>query len=326
MSKLLINEPPLEVQPSLARIIGLNEAIILQQIHYWANKPGIGKEHKGRKWVYNSIPQWQKTNFPFWSEGTIKRTLASLKKQKLVAAKNLNKKKYDRTLWYAINYDRLDELERGDPIIGSNCTDGEDQSDPIDQAKMITPLPETTTETTTEIKDYAANAAQEQKICHVEGCGHKATQKGKDGNDYCGFCILRLVWAVLFPGKSQPQLSTESYRKDVDRSFKSSYFQEHWRDAWLRASKSDFLNEGNFFQFDWILNTAKTVKNGDKNIRKILQGNYDNGKYTGRGNGHTNGRSSSITSPTEMDWDAVPGGADTRFVTADNYQEGWEPA
>jgi len=35
MSKLLIDEYPLQVLPSLAVIYGLNEAIILQQVHYW---------------------------------------------------------------------------------------------------------------------------------------------------------------------------------------------------------------------------------------------------------------------------------------------------
>ena len=38
MSKLLINEHPLQVLPSLATKIGLNEAIVLQQIHYWKKK------------------------------------------------------------------------------------------------------------------------------------------------------------------------------------------------------------------------------------------------------------------------------------------------
>ena len=33
--RLLIDEPPLMVLPSLAAVIGLNEAIMLQQIHYW---------------------------------------------------------------------------------------------------------------------------------------------------------------------------------------------------------------------------------------------------------------------------------------------------
>ena len=35
---LLISEPPLQVLPSLAVKIGLNEAIVLQQIHYWLLK------------------------------------------------------------------------------------------------------------------------------------------------------------------------------------------------------------------------------------------------------------------------------------------------
>ena len=42
MSKLLINEQPLQVLPSLAEAIGLNQAIALQQVHYWlenARKP-----------------------------------------------------------------------------------------------------------------------------------------------------------------------------------------------------------------------------------------------------------------------------------------------
>ena len=34
-SRLLIDEYPLVVQPSLAALVGINEAIILQQIHYW---------------------------------------------------------------------------------------------------------------------------------------------------------------------------------------------------------------------------------------------------------------------------------------------------
>ena len=47
MSRLLIDEPPLQVLPSLAREIGLNEAIMLQQIHYWLLKSG--NEFEGAK-------------------------------------------------------------------------------------------------------------------------------------------------------------------------------------------------------------------------------------------------------------------------------------
>ena len=35
MSKLLINERPIMILPTLAVKIGLNESIMLQQVHYW---------------------------------------------------------------------------------------------------------------------------------------------------------------------------------------------------------------------------------------------------------------------------------------------------
>jgi hypothetical protein len=61
MSTLLINEAPLMIVPSLAVEIGLNEAVVLQQIHYWLN---ISKHKiKGKKWVYNTYEDWQK-QFP----------------------------------------------------------------------------------------------------------------------------------------------------------------------------------------------------------------------------------------------------------------------
>lgn len=57
MSKLLINEHPVMIIPSLALKLGLNEAVILQQIHYWL----ILSRHMmdGRKWVYNTYKEWQ---------------------------------------------------------------------------------------------------------------------------------------------------------------------------------------------------------------------------------------------------------------------------
>jgi hypothetical protein len=65
-SHLLLNEYPLIVLPELAVKIGLNESIVLQQIHYWLiqhEKQEIDF-HDGRYWVYNSYPEWNK-QFPF---------------------------------------------------------------------------------------------------------------------------------------------------------------------------------------------------------------------------------------------------------------------
>ena len=46
MSNLLTQEPPLQVLPSLAVAIGLNEAIVLQQVHYLLNYATTTKDDK----------------------------------------------------------------------------------------------------------------------------------------------------------------------------------------------------------------------------------------------------------------------------------------
>lgn len=138
---LLIEEPPLQVLPSLAKSIGLNEAIVLQQIHYWIRKSNNLKD--GHKWIYNSMPNWQK-QFNFWSLPTVKRVFRSLEKQGLIITANYNKAGFDKTKWYRINYEKLQHVSRrsdqNDPTMVSNWTDGSDQNDTTNTNR----LPETT--------------------------------------------------------------------------------------------------------------------------------------------------------------------------------------
>lgn len=122
MSRLLINEPPLQVLPSLAKEIGLNEAIMLQQMHYWLLKSA--NEFEGVKWFYKTLEEWQ-TEFPFWSAMTIRRTLGSLEKQKIIKIGNFNKKKFDKTKWYTIDYQRVNRrCVQNEQTMCSNRTDG----------------------------------------------------------------------------------------------------------------------------------------------------------------------------------------------------------
>ena len=111
MSNLLINEPPLMVLPSLACTIGLNESVILQQVHYWLN-PRINKNLKeGYHWVYNSYDQW-KEQFPFWSIRTLRRTFLSLEEMGLLVSDNLNNRGFDKKKWYRIDYIKLENLSK----------------------------------------------------------------------------------------------------------------------------------------------------------------------------------------------------------------------
>lgn len=122
MSRLLIDEPPLQVLPSLARELGLNEAIMLQQIHYWLIKSS--HEFEGVKWFYKTLEDWQ-TEFPFWSTMTIRRTLTNLEKQKVIRIGNFNKKKFDKTKWYTIEYQCVNRrCVQNEQTMCSNRTDG----------------------------------------------------------------------------------------------------------------------------------------------------------------------------------------------------------
>jgi hypothetical protein len=102
-SALLIAEHPLQVLPTLAERIGLNEAIVLQQLHYWTTR---AKDPEG--WIYNTIKEWQR-QFPFWSAETIKRTWKSLRDQGLVETRQT--RGTDRTKSYRVVYSKVPEAD-----------------------------------------------------------------------------------------------------------------------------------------------------------------------------------------------------------------------
>ncbi|MBQ7478457.1 MAG: hypothetical protein IJT01_06120 [Selenomonadaceae bacterium] len=70
MSNLLIQEVPLMVLPTLATKIGLNEAMFLQQLHYWIDRSR--HEMEGHRWIYNTIEEWcnsaMKGTYPYPSD------------------------------------------------------------------------------------------------------------------------------------------------------------------------------------------------------------------------------------------------------------------
>lgn len=161
--KLLIPEYPLIVLPSLAKEIGLNEAIFLQQLHYWL----VRSEHihEGKQWVYNTYGDWF-VQFPFWSIKTIKRIVWSLEKEGIVISDNFNKTKMDKTKWYCINYEKVPSLQQNIGLPSSqkvssivskgiihrdNLTPSLGQPDPIHSVKLTPPIPDTTIDITTEI-------------------------------------------------------------------------------------------------------------------------------------------------------------------------------
>ncbi|WP_272540135.1 hypothetical protein [Providencia sp. PROV191] len=103
-SLLLLKTRPQIVIPELAVRLGLNEALLLQQVQYWLSETSSGVDHDGRRWVYNTIEEWRE-QFPYFSESTIKRAFNNLKKLGVLNIEQINKRTHDRTNYYSINYE-----------------------------------------------------------------------------------------------------------------------------------------------------------------------------------------------------------------------------
>lgn len=156
-SHLLINEQALQVLPSLALAVGLEESIVLQQLHYWLNNPkNEGRvDENGNKWVYNTYSQWREDNFPFWTDEQIKRYFLSLEKQGVVIAEQLDAKRRDMRKFYRIDYEFLHEIEQSvkpknqSPIMQNSTMQQVESAPSIDSnshdVKMNQRLPENTT-------------------------------------------------------------------------------------------------------------------------------------------------------------------------------------
>ena len=145
MSKYLLDDHPLVIIPKLAVAVGLNEAIVLQQVNYWLNKST--KVFEGKKWTYNSYEDWQK-QLPFWSISTLKRIFTGLEKDGLLISGNFNKAKFDKTKWYTIDSVKL--------------TSRVCQIDTMESVNLNQPIPDTSSDTSsdTSLKTYSPAKAE----------------------------------------------------------------------------------------------------------------------------------------------------------------------
>jgi len=135
---LLIDEYPMLVSPTLAKKLGINEAIILQQLHFLS---GVAQKSNnnffdGYYWVYNTYAQWREDHFIWLSEGHIKALFLKLEKDGIIVSKLDTSHPYSHKKWYRINYD----------ILNNHIA-----------------------ETSEMVESQKTERQEEQKICRVEG-------------------------------------------------------------------------------------------------------------------------------------------------------------
>ena len=164
-AKWLFDEHPILVDRELASVIGLNEAIVLQQLNYWLHSKSA-KQINGRLWVYNTYDNWRKDNFPFWSRNTIRRAFDSCIKRGLIITGNFNKAGFDKTKWYSIDIEKLDE------VMGSACAQNGQTSEPKwadgsnqDGHTNTRDYPETTSENNNK---HSASHSNAQSVSQLE--------------------------------------------------------------------------------------------------------------------------------------------------------------
>ena len=91
-----------QFDPAIAARVGLNAAVIYQNLFYWAEKNAANGRHfyDGRWWTYNSIKAFADL-FPYLTGKQIRTALDKLESSGLIVSGCFNKSNYDRTKWYS---------------------------------------------------------------------------------------------------------------------------------------------------------------------------------------------------------------------------------
>ena len=156
MSKLIIEDRPIMFSPKLAKVVGVSKAIILQQIHYWAKEVNekAEKESVYREnyyWTKRTVKEWHEGELNFISERQLKRLFKSMEEEGLIIIDSFNTKRYDKTNWYRVNYEKLEEmeLEEKNKTLVTKCPQGDKvapskgQNGTMDSDKMSHTIKET---------------------------------------------------------------------------------------------------------------------------------------------------------------------------------------
>lgn len=100
----------------IAKKYGIECAVIYKNILFWISKnKETGRNFLDEKyWTYNSVQTFSEV-MPYMSKHQIRYALEKLVKEKVLIKRNYNKKKYDRTNWYAFYEEpkRLKEIKCG---------------------------------------------------------------------------------------------------------------------------------------------------------------------------------------------------------------------
>ena len=95
---------------NIANALGSSEAAtILQQLHYWMQKPSVGVIVNGVKYVYNTFRQWIKEQFLYLTESKFINAMKILRSLGIVKVDRCKAKNWNQTNHYSLDYQKLRE-------------------------------------------------------------------------------------------------------------------------------------------------------------------------------------------------------------------------
>lgn len=209
----ILDEPPLLLRPTLATTLGVNEAIVIGQVHYWLKKLSDDPIHQkgGKTWIWNTYREWNH-QFPFWGYSTIRRTFRKLERLGILLCDNYNANRTDKTKWYSIDYDVLAKLYKAQSPMSTRPDEGVKLNtsgvhiDPMDRSTLnsssIQRIPENTHETTTTTGRGTLNAIEKQ-IRHWWGKQYRVTEGARELLlQYAeGYSLIDLLEGIMIAGK-----------------------------------------------------------------------------------------------------------------------------
>ena len=296
-------------QPPIAVALGLNDAIILHQVHYWMARSNNIID--GRTWVYNSYSEWQ-VQFPFLSAIVIKRAIRRLEKKGLLLSAVHNDDKRDRTKWYSLDYEALGrfaseafppiELEpsiikaiNNGRLVQSNngeapsCDEGRGAKCPSPLLAEITS--ENTSETTTDMKKLSDGSSSLTLIKDVQKPSVAVTQQPLSKKELAE--KYRSRWNRFVTYANEERGSNLRQANVVGNGLIESVWETHYSDGFDFNAICNKIIRSNFLLGfvdapeegpgeNWNGASFSFVFNKKQFWVKILNGDYDNrGSNTG---------------------------------------------
>lgn len=228
-------------EPEIAKQVGVNAAVIYQNIIWWAEKNAANDKHQhdGLWWTYNSISAFSEL-FPYLTGKQIRIALDKLEEAGLIVSGTFNKSPYDRTKWYAPTcLNGLSDLpkranetdEKGKPIPDSKPVNKPDDLNCASSDAPMQPdlIPDEEKITVQDVVDAWNDTAD--KI------GKPKVQRISDG------------------------------RKQVVRARIKQNTIDDFVTVFRNIEQSDFLRNWKSMGFDWVMKAG--------NFQKILEGNYN---------------------------------------------------